>query len=235
MVFKRIVVLANSYKKAPGRCVAGRELAADKSVGPWLRPISELPEGGLLPSHMRTADHSRIEVLDVVDVPVTAPAGDRIHPEDWRVDMSARWVRRGRLATNQLMTLEESPHELWMDPATRPDRATPSFLAGRSRHQSLYLIRPTDFRVELRNEFNPFEGRNQQKRRACFSNRGQQYSLGLTDPVFIQKYTTKFPGPNRPAIVVRPRCGDNCLLCASLTPIFSGYHYKVVATVLELP
>jgi hypothetical protein len=34
---------------------------------------------------------------------------------------------------------------------------------------------------------------------------------------------------------VRPPYGDNCLLCVSLTPEFNGYHYKVVAAVLELP
>ncbi|MCK6483373.1 MAG: hypothetical protein HUU22_03560 [Phycisphaerae bacterium] len=234
MEFKRIIVLANSYKKTPGRCVAGRELAVDHTVGAWLRPISELPEGELLPSHMKTADRSRIDVLDVIDVPVFAHAGDTIHPEDWRIDTSAQCVRRGRHPINRLRALAESPHELWMDPATRPDRATPNFLARRLHQQSLYLIRPSDFRVELRNEFNPFEGRNQQKRRACFTYREQQYSLGLTDPVFIQKYATRFPGPNRPAIIVRPRRGDDCLLCVSLTPIFNGYHYKVVATVLEL-
>ena len=37
---KRIVCLANSRKLA-GRCVAGREWAAERGKGAWIRPVSE--------------------------------------------------------------------------------------------------------------------------------------------------------------------------------------------------
>jgi hypothetical protein len=50
---KRIVVLANSVKKS-ARCVAGREATLGESIkiGRWYRPISDEPEGELLPKHM---------------------------------------------------------------------------------------------------------------------------------------------------------------------------------------
>ncbi|MCC6680693.1 MAG: hypothetical protein IT445_07305 [Phycisphaeraceae bacterium] len=235
MRLKRLVVLANSYKKKPGRCVAGRELGEVYAAGKWIRPISNEPEGELLPRHMKTEDGSPLQVLDIMDVPIGEYAEDKIHPEDWFIDNANPWRRVNKLAAKNLVALEEKPRDLWMDPATRADRATPAFLIKRIKHQSLYLIRPTDFRAVLTNDFNPFEGRNQQKRRARFTYRGQDYSLGLTDPLFIGKYAAKFPAPDKPAIVVRPRCGDHCLLCVSLTPVFNGYHYKVVAAVLELP
>lgn len=234
MPSKRIIVLANSYKKKPGRCVAGRELGDDGTVGSWIRPISDQPEGELLPRHMKLEDGLQLQVLDIVDVPIGDYAKDKTHPEDWRVDTSAAWKRRRKLAAKYLATIEDKPRSLWMDPSTRADRATTDFLIKLANHQSLYLIRPTDFRVELTNDFNPFEGKNQQKRRACFTYRCQAYSLGLTDPVFIERYATKFPARDKPAITVRPPYRDECLLCVSLTPVFNGYHYKIVATVLEL-
>ncbi len=52
MPTKKIIVLANSYKKKPGGCVAGRELGDGNTIGDWLRPISNQPEGELLPRHM---------------------------------------------------------------------------------------------------------------------------------------------------------------------------------------
>lgn len=234
MPTKRIVVLANSYKKKPGRCVAGREVGSG-TVGDWLRPISDQPEGELLPRHIKMEDGKPLQVLDIVDVPIGDYANDKTHPEDWRVDTSLQWKRCRPLPHMDLASLEETPHNLWIDPSTRADRATTDFLTSEEKHQSLYLVRPTDFRVELTNDFNPFEGRNQQKRRACFTYQDQDYSLGLTDPDFIDEHATKFPGPDKPAIVVRPPYEDNCLVCVSLTPVFNGYHYKVVATVLELP
>lgn len=235
MEFKRFVVLANSYKKKPGRCVAGRVLGEGNVMGNWLRPISDQPEGELLLRHMKTADGSALKVLDIVDVPLGKYAADKTHPEDWFVDNSKPWKRVKKFAAKTIAVFEEKPRDLWLDPTTRADRATPEFLAKRPKHQSLYLIRPTDFRVVLTNDFNPFEGRNQQKRRACFIYRNQDYSLGLTDPMFIDQYAAKFPSPDQPAKIVHPPFGEKCLLCVSLTPIFNDYHYKIVAAVLELP
>jgi hypothetical protein len=234
MEFKRIIVLANSYKKQ-GRCLAGRTLDARNTVGDWVRPISAQAEGELFPRHMRTANGSPLRILDIVDVPLDHPAGNEYHPEDWVVDASGSWDQRQKFARENLANLEEKPSDLWVESTSRTDRVTGTFLLKSPRHQSLYLVRPTGFHVELTNNFNHFEGRNQQKRRACFTYRNQNYSLGVTDPEFIDLYAKKFPAPDKPAIVVRPPFGDNCLLCVSLTPEFNGYHYKVVATVLELP
>lgn len=39
---KRIVCLANS-RKMSGRCIAGKELLADRRPNPWIRPVSDRP------------------------------------------------------------------------------------------------------------------------------------------------------------------------------------------------
>lgn len=167
MVFRRLIVLANSYKNS-ARCVAGREWVQNQRVGGWLRPISDRPEGELLAEHMVTSSGFPVQVLNVVDVPVTDRANDPVHPEDWRVDHCARWVHRGRFRSDGLPSLEETPDDLWLDAANRTDRASPEFLGARKTHQSLYLIRPRDLHVEIRSSTIRSEIRNKLERRAVF-------------------------------------------------------------------
>lgn len=236
MVRRRIIVLANSYKKSPGRCVAGREQHGDGSFGPWIRPVSDQKEGELLPHHIRTADGACVEPLDIVECPLVSHANDPIHPEDWHIDPAAIWKRIGRLQIDRLADLEERPNDLWMDPATRPDRATPEFLSNCPVRRSLCVIKPADFRVVVTNEFNPFEGHHQGKRRACFGYQGASFALGLTDPLFIDRFVPGFPQPNAGPVTIRPPVpNDRLMLCVSLTPLFNGFHYKIVAAVLGLP
>ncbi len=232
MVWKRLIVLANSYK-AGGRCVAGREIRERDYAG-WLRPLSDRPQGELHDPHMRLADGGALNVLDVVDVPLDRYVDDWVHPEDWRIALGTPWRRRGRFPPEQLAALVESPPDLWLDRSEMfADRATTAALVGRPAHQSLYLVRPTSFRIEFTNEFNRFLNRHKRERRARFHCGGRDYALSITDPLFIREHPANFPAPGAPANTLRPPCGDNCLLCVSLTPAFNGYHYKVVATVLE--
>lgn len=232
---KRMVILANSYKKQPGRCVAGREVSETGSIGDWLRPISEEPEGELLPRHMATADGSPLEVLDIVEVSLVRHASDQCHLEDWVIATPKPWKGQGRFPIDKLAELEERPPNLWSEPTIATDRVTSELLLSSKAHQSLYLVRPKNVRIELTNAYNPFENYYQKRRRIRFSYRRQDYSLGLTDPVFIESHATNFPERDKPGVVVKPPFGDRCLLCVSLTPLFHGFHYKVVATVLELP
>jgi len=236
MEFKRMIVLANSIKKGE-RCVAGREVSTERNaaVGGWIRPISDESEGELKPRHMRVDDGSPLAVLDIVDVPLSEYVEDVVHPEDWVVDAGQKWKRRNQLHRQQLLALEEQPEDLWLESASHTDRVTGAFLSKRSSHQSLYLIRPSNLCIELSYEYNPFKNRNQKKTRARFGYRGQEYQMNLTDPVFTHQHCTTYPALGAQASIVRPPCRDNCLLCVSLTPEFNGFHYKVVATILELP
>ncbi len=233
MEFKRIIVLANSIKKGE-RCVAGREIGGAAGIGDWIRPISDEPEGELKPWHMRVHNGDPVKVLDVLDVPLSRHANDTIHPEDWFVQTDERWKRQTRFNRQRLSSLEEKPSDLWLESTSHTDRVTGAFLTRRSNHQSLYLIRPVDLRIKLSFEHNPFKDKDQRKTRAAFRYNGQTYQMNLTDPDFTDRHCTTYPKLGAPASLVRPPYGDRCLLCVSLTPEFNGYHYKVVATVLEL-
>ena len=59
--------------------------------------------------------------------------------------------------------------------------------------------------------------------------------MGLTDPEFTAKHCGEHPPLGGPPKVFRPPCLDQCLLCVSVTPLFNGYHYKVIATIIPLP
>jgi hypothetical protein len=235
MELKRIIVLANSIKKR-ARCVAGIEVRTGKQLAPagWIRPVSGESEGELELRHMRVEGGGPVAVLDIMDVPLTQYAKDPIHPEDWIVDTSQRWTRAGTFDPKTLATLEEEPKDLWLESTSDTDRVTGAFLTQRTKHQSLYLIRPENLRVRLWREF---KGYNRKKTRAVFNYRDAEYSLGLTDPLTTDRYRLPFPDVDKPPNEIPLPCADKYLLCVSLTPLYkpTGYHYKVVATVLELP
>lgn len=232
MPSKRIVVLANSIKKG-GRCVAGRMLNDDSEVQEWVRPISDADEGTLMPQHMVTDTAKPLNVLDIVDIPLAKHAGDPCHPEDWYV-RTATWRHRGSFDAKDVPELEETPDGLWLGDRARTDRVACDFLQRQRPLQSLYLIRPVNFRIRLSREFNRFKGYAQKKTRAVFDYNGVEYNLSLTDPVVTDRHCTVFPGLDAPPLEIVLPCADDCLVCVSLTPSLNDYHYKVVATVLEL-
>lgn len=235
MDYKRVLVLANSIKKG-GRCVAGREAATGDrlEVGAWLRPISDAVEGELRPKDMRLDGGGQLEPLDIVDIPVTEHAGDPVHPEDWRVT-GEHWVFIETCTPEALLTLVEEPPSLWLQAGRASDRVATEFLKAARNHQSLYLIRPEQLRFRYWREFNNFKGYVQKKTRTLFNYRGVAYDMSFTDPQATAKYCKDYPSDDQPAKEVTPSCGDNCVLCVSLTPALNGTHYKVVATLLPLP
>jgi hypothetical protein len=86
--------------------------------------------------------------------------------------------------------------------------------------------------MQISTIYNEFEGRDQKKRRALFSYAGTDFDLAITDPDIDTKYFKPFPGPGSPPRTIQLE-SNNCLLCISLTKPFHGYHYKLVATILE--
>lgn len=228
MPSKRIIVLANSTKKS-ARCVAGMDVGTGEALVPngWIRPVSGQSEGELEPRHMRMSDGAPLLPFDIVDVPLSQYAKDAIHPEDWLVDTSRAWTRAGQLDPKALISLEEKPKDLWLQPGIGSDRATGEFLLKQPKHQSLYLIRPKNFRVELSTR--QYEGPPKPYRRAYFNYGGYEYDMKLTDPVFRDSYCSKVPPLGEATVTVPSPFGDKCLVCVSLTPLYRDYHWKVVA------
>lgn len=234
---KRVLILANSIKKS-ARCVAGREIIQDGGkarLGDWIRPVSGSGEGELLPHHYTLQQGGSASVLDLVDIRIKRQQSDPGQPENWLIDDSTQWSKVRAVVVDKVAGFAEHPADLWLEPTSHSDRITVNAQAGRSTQTSLVLIRPEGFHVRLWSEHNPWKGYTQRKTRAVFRYAGQEYSLSVTDPVFSEQHCCNHPKEGVGALEVVPPCGDSCLLCISLTPPFEGYHYKVVATVLNLP
>ena len=91
-IVKRIVCLANS-RKFGGRCVAGKEINPNGTLGVWVRPVTNQGNGEVTNWECQYPDGTEPKVLDVLDI-------------------SATWTRTQRLPAGKLgigpyPTLEE--------------------------------------------------------------------------------------------------------------------------------
>lgn len=219
---KRIVVLANSVKHAPGRCIAGREVLSDfdspLKIGPWIRPVSTFGEGELYLQHFMLKDGTEPQPLDVIDIQVDAPAKEITQPENWLITQNGdQWCRVNRCQLDQVRRqFLEHPYNLWLQPGVKSDRVEKSFLALHPPAQSLYLLDVQGATVTA----------NGKKFRISFSFNGTHYNLAITDPQ-IADLIGESP----------PFSFSRCLICVSLAPPFLNeydgreYHFKVAATI----
>jgi hypothetical protein len=212
MIKKRIVILANSIKHDPARCIAGVEIMGERDdeilFGDWIRPVSRLGEGELYPAHTILQGGEQPGVLDVVEIECERRCGDPAQPENWLISERAAWVKLATLEQSILTDLLEAPENLWLQPGMRSDRVTPEYLARIPPQQSLYLI-------YLRDALLLHSGH---KFRLQFKYHGAWYDLAITDPTLAERYG-KMASPEIP----------DCAACISLAPVFHDYHYKLVA------
>jgi len=234
-VTKRMIVLANAVRHAPCRCVAGREVIQSGMkyrFGPWIRPLSSHGEGELAPSETLLAGGGQPMVLDFVEIALLEPANASRQPENWRIDASRRWRSVGdRFKPPPMHALLESPPDLWLDSGRRSDRVEAERLKRKPPRQSLYFVRIDRLRVRF--EWKSFEDAFRRRRRAIFRYNGRQYDLAITDPVFHERHALKFPPRGEPAAEIELQSKSGFYVCVSLAHAFNGYHYKVVATILE--
>lgn len=228
-----ILVLANSIK-VRNRCVAGREVISDGPTyhfGNWIRPIGNRGEGELTLAEVLIGQ-AFVQPLEFIEVELVQNAANRCQPENWTFNKSVRWKRliSPYLLPNVLDDfLLERPQNLWYQPGEKTDCVRGSFFNNNPPRQSLYLIRPTQFRLKL------YTAWGKQKRRAIFTYNQIEYDMSMTDPLIDQKYCQHIPQAGEPSREIMLPCGNDVLLCVSLTNPWSetGNHYKVVATVLE--
>jgi len=232
---RTVVILANSVKKWPGRCIAGRELLIagdDLTLGPWIRPVSadgEASEGALLPRHRSTVGDVPINVLGVFEIPLSHQRTDHGQPENWEVVSDMQWKPIGSLSQVGLLATIEDPPHLWDlgRVGTRKIAADSDLtVIGNS---SLYLIRPSNFeywveRVQYFGRSHPtitMMGR--------FEYKDRQYEFDITDDCFERQARANATATRK---TYRPTFGDDCALCVSLTAPFKGNCYKLIAAVI---
>lgn len=219
-----LLCLANSRKHS-NRCVAG--LALDGSG--WVRPVSDLPDGSLKPTHYRCDDGEKAALLDVLCVDLSRPERQAHQPENWRMG-TERW-RRARImpAAEALCFLKPylvtEPNLL----GNALDRVPYAQLTGQPGTASLALVEPAGLQWVITS---PVPG--SRRVRASFELGGGRYNLMVTDPEFEftlipladGRYDNEAVGIKRDQ---RP------FFTISLSEPFKGDCYKLVAAVIVLP
>ncbi len=221
---KRIVILANSIKHNPSRCIAGREITAennDLGTGPWVRPVSRVGEGELSPKHFTLEGGGFPQILDIIDIYVDAPdLIDVTQPENWVVTDRHAWKRIQKWDIKMVIdSFVENPPNLWLQHGLKTDRVTKEFLMANPPPQSLYLLKLHNATIIKKTE---------KKYRLHFSHNDTTYDLAITDPLIISITGAE------PVTVIR-----SGIACVSLAPAFYNqydgqeYHYKLAAMVIS--
>lgn len=231
---KEIVLLAKSVKYRQ-YCIAGREIIRNERrlrLGAWIRPISDHDAGALSPSDIILKNGREPFFLDIIQIDVIRNINNHTQPENWTINKNT-WKKTGRVRIESIFQhLIEAPPSLWGDDFCQSDRITSDRYIRNYYNSSLCIIQPKSFIMEISTIHNGFEGREKKRRRGKFFYNGVHYDLAITDPEVDRKYFRPFPGINDGVRQI-PMDVKKCLLCISLAPEFNGYHYKLIATVIE--
>ena len=217
---KYFICLANSYKHG-GRCLAGIEVtfvAEDRPVivrhsdgrPRWIRPVSNEPDGSI-PNEIA----KDIKLFSVVRLVDAVPCPDKAHVEDTKYSK----VECG----NGHFTPNEELLKLCLDKKHQnifyfQGKAVPAQMVERLDY-SLMLIKPDDVQAYIDEE------REKSKYRMKFSYFGLHYDFPITDPVFLEAFKMD---PEHYSDL------KDIYLALSLGLEFEGFHYKLVAAVIQI-
>ena len=237
----QICVLANSVKNSH-RYVAGLETEkgpdGKRKFGGWIRPVSKHDEGAL------TLDERALrkwlflknepQAFDVIELEVDRNESDPLQPESWLITPGKPWKLVEKLSWKDVQPYIDRPKDLWLENQNEWERISPNWLRRQARVQSLYLIKPESIYIETETEFDRTEKRNKNIRRVVFTYNRYTYRLPLTDPEVEKRYPDDASGGKVGFTKSNLASGNDCLLCLTYTPrINNGFHYKVVAAILE--
>ncbi|MGD0293184.1 MAG: hypothetical protein ABSB30_04960 [Terracidiphilus sp.] len=225
MEFDRIVCLANSYKHEH-RCVAGISLVTKK----WVRLVGRKVPGCLTIKETCYPDGREAALLDVFEAELGEKCGSNCHPEDvYATEKPWQPVRRfdeTRDARFLAAYVNKGPSIL----QGFGDRVYGRKIEGTPVEKSLELIHPENLWWWIREE------NGKRKNRALFRAGNvirACYDLAVTDPVWLEKLRSLPTGiyPHTRFFDGKP---SKTFLTLSLSEPFEGFHYKLVAGVVNL-
>ncbi len=220
---KRLICFANSWREG-GRCIAGKIFEGERT-GEWIRPVRAPDSEAIVDPHLQYEDLSPVRILDIFDVRLKQSAPSRHQVENHVIEPSFLW-RRVRQATFEecRQFLDNQDRQLWPDAESTfhgiNDKVPEATVAQTT--DSLRLIQPASATFRVASE-SQYEGPPQIAVRASFDLAGSHYRLKVTDPEAFQKFESRGQGEHT---VHAP------LLCISLSGIFNGFSYRLVAGVI---
>jgi hypothetical protein len=222
---KTILCLANS-RKISGRCIAGREIV-DAGYGGWVRPVSVREHGEISEHDRRYEDGSRAQVLDIIKIRFSSRRAHPFQPENHAIDASHYWVKAGVGTYDDVLALVEPlADDLWLNGYSTYHGGNDKIPETQCNNlgASLRLIRPENLRICVASESGFQANPGKRRVRAVFDYCGGAYRLQITDPIVETRFLA---GKNGEFPI------DEAVLCISLSELFSGATYKLVATVLS--
>jgi hypothetical protein len=226
MSIDRIVCLANSYKHNH-RCVAGISLVTKE----WIRLAGRKIPGCLTVKETCYPNGNETAILDVFEAELDEPCGSNCHPEDIFVtEKTWRPVRRFDEPRDQKFLtayVNKGPAIL----QSYGDRVYARKIDSAPVDKSLELIRPDDLWWWIREE------NSKRKNRALFRAghvSRARYDLPVTDPVWLNQLNLLPAGIYRHSFFFKEKL-PNTFLALSLSEPFEGFHYKLVAGVVNFP
>jgi hypothetical protein len=219
---KTFVCLANSYKHG-GRCIAGK--CIDDNA--WIRLLGDASDGALSPSEYALDDGTEPRLLDVIDVELLYAVPSAPHPEDWQI-APARWhlVERPsvRSLSSRVIGHDAKSKVVLLD---HRDRIAAWELKYKRVKSSLCLVCPSEIHWWIR------EDKGKRKVRALFHSNYVTYDFALTDPRFLDRLKLLPAGVYPHSAFAEPDAAT--WLTISLSEPYFGFHYKLVAGVIEIP
>jgi hypothetical protein len=244
---KHIVILANSVR-AKKYCVAGKEVSPKGNgkydVGKWIRFTDPKDAQGAV-SYSSTVCESggqtrAVRPLDIVKATFTEPCGNPDHPEDFFFDSSRRWQIVGRATHENLPEFQDTPQTLWHDGVEANSVPTGYVRKMGNTAASLYLIKaPKDWhfmfwKSQAPDYDNLGQMKTKQHRELSFQFQKRHHEFSVTDPEFTKRHKIYDRMTDSPQSL-KVLDSTNVFFCLSLTPEFRGRHYKIAATIFELP
>ena len=226
MGIERIVCLANSYKH-DHRCVAGISLVTKK----WVRLVGRQVPGCLTVKETCYANGKPAALLDVFEAELGENCGSNCHPEDvfvtgevWRLVRRFDNPRDARFLADYV---NKGPAIL----QGYGDRVYTRKIDSVPVDNSLEFIHPEDLWWWIRDES------GKRKNRAIFR-AGHvsrvRYDLAVTDPAWLDQLKLLPAGIYPHAFFFKDKPAKT-FLTVSLSEPFEGFHYKLVAGVINLP
>jgi hypothetical protein len=226
MSLDRILCLANSYKH-DHRCVAGIHLGTKK----WVRLVGRLAPGCLTLKETCFADGTEAAILDVFEAQLGEKCATNSHPEDVFI-AGKQWrpVRRFDAPADMRFLapfVNKGPPALHGE----GDRVYVRKFEKMSAGASLQLIKPDDVWWWIRDE-------NGKRRNRALFRLGHvsrvRYDLAVTDPVWLNQLNFLTAGIYPHSLFFKDKLPDT-LFTVSLSEPYEGFHYKLVAGVVNLP